>query len=83
MARELAGLLIGYAVTIRYSEALLLFPFYPLDQIFSDSILTLSHPVQWLFHMAKLLPVGPLGLVALMSVRFKNPQNMLRAPHCR
>ncbi|HEY1684583.1 MAG TPA: glycosyltransferase family 39 protein [Tepidisphaeraceae bacterium] len=69
----LAGFLLGYAVTIRYSEALLLFPFYPLDQIFSKEIPQWSHAMQMLVKAAKFLPVGPLGLAALMSVRWTRP----------
>jgi 4-amino-4-deoxy-L-arabinose transferase-like glycosyltransferase len=75
----LAGFLLGYAVTIRYSEALLLFPFYPLQQIFSDSIGSLAHPIQWMIKGVRFLPVGPLGLVALMSIRIKHPGTYFRA----
>ena len=75
----LAGFLLGYAVTIRYSEALLLFPFYPLQQIFSDSMASLAHPLQWIIKGVRFLPVGPLGLVALMSVRWRHPGSYVKS----
>jgi hypothetical protein len=75
-----AGLLLGYAVTIRYTEALLLFPLYPLDQILSDTKLSDLHPHCWqLIKVIRLLPVGPLGIAALLSVRWKKPASYLRA----
>lgn len=75
----IAGFLLGYAVTIRYSEALLLFPFYSVDQIFADLMPKLSHPVQCMIKVGKFLPIGPLGLVALMNLRLKHPRTYLRA----
>src|SRR5258708_30204930 len=39
-----AGFLLGCAVTIRYTEALLLFPLYPLDHILHRTSLAADHP---------------------------------------
>jgi Dolichyl-phosphate-mannose-protein mannosyltransferase len=75
------GLLLGYAVTCRYTEALLLFPLYPLDQVLSDTGLKDAHPHTWwlLIKLVRLLPVGVIGLVALCTVSWKWPRTYLRA----
>jgi hypothetical protein len=75
-----AGLLLGLAVTIRYSEALLLFPLYALDQVLSDTKLSAAHPHLWmLIKMVRLLPVGPLGIAVLLSLRPKRLKSYLHA----
>ncbi len=75
------GLLLGYAVTCRYTEALLLFPLYPLDQVLSDTGLKDAHPHTWwlLVKLVRLLPVGVIGLVALCTVSWKWPRTYFRA----
>jgi Dolichyl-phosphate-mannose-protein mannosyltransferase len=74
------GLLLGYAVTCRYTEALLLFPLYPLDQVLSDTGLSKAHPHTWwlLVKMVRLLPVGVVGVVFLSTVRWKWPRTYFR-----
>jgi hypothetical protein len=75
-----AGLLLGYAVTIRYTEALLLFPLFPLDQVLSDTNLAHAHPYWWLLiKLVRLLPIGPLGIAVLLSLRWKNLRSYLHA----
>src|ERR1700733_3038594 len=67
-----AGFLLGYALTIRYSEALLLFPLYPLDQVLADTNLSHAHPHWWLLiKFLRVLPIGPLGIAVLLSLRWK------------
>lgn len=69
-----AGFLLGYAVTIRYSEALLLFPLYPIE------VDKLAHPIgHKLFYMVRFLPIGPLGLVCITGMRWKKFGSYLRA----
>src|SRR6202034_948651 len=54
----LAGFLLGYAVTIRYTEALLLFPLYPLDQVLSDTKISALHPHWWqVIEAIRFLPI--------------------------
>jgi hypothetical protein len=75
-----AGLLLGLAVTIRYSEALLLFPLYALDQVLSDTKLSAAHPHWWmLIKIVRLLPIGPLGIAALLSLRPRRLKSYLHA----
>jgi hypothetical protein len=75
-----AGLLLGFAVTCRYSEALLLFPLYALDQVLSDTGLKEAHPILWHFIMAcRILPIGPVGIVALSAIRWRQLRSYLRA----
>ena len=62
----LAGLLLGIAVTFRYSEALLLLPLYPLDQVLADTTVKAVHPKLWmLIEAARVLPIGPLGMAVM------------------
>ena len=66
----LAGLLLGYAVTIRYTEALLLFPLYPLDQVLRDTAVK-NYPIAWtIIRCIRLLPIGPLGIAVICSIRW-------------
>ncbi len=75
-----AGLILGFAVTIRYTEALLLFPLYPIDQIFSDTNLAAHHPHWWmLIKIIRFAPIGPIGLVALLMVQWKRAISWLHA----
>jgi hypothetical protein len=82
----IAGLLLGYAVTIRYSEAMLLLPLYPLDMVLSDlawwkAAKTGGH-LHWLYLMIKtlcFLPIGPLGIAVLLSIRYRRLKSYLRA----
>ncbi len=75
-----AGFLLGFAVTCRYTEALLLFPLFPLDQVLSDTSLPNSHPHWWaLIKVVRLLPIGPIALAVLGSIRWRNPRTILRA----
>jgi len=75
-----AGLLLGFAVTCRYSEALLLFPLYPLDQVLADTGLKSAHPVFWHIIMAcRVLPIGPLGIASLSTVRWRKVGSYFRA----
>jgi hypothetical protein len=73
-----AGLLLGFAVTIRYTEALLLFPLYALDQVLSDTNFAKSN---WfvLTKLIRFLPIGPIGLVTLLSVHWKRWSSWWRA----
>jgi hypothetical protein len=74
------GLLLGFAVMCRYSEALLLFPLYPLDQVLSDTGLKDAHPLLWHLLMAcRILPIGPVGIAAMTSIRWRQLKSYLRA----
>ena len=75
------GLLLGYAVMCRYTEALLLFPLYPLDQVLSDTGLSTAHPHTWwlLIKLVRLLPIGVVGLVAISTAHRKWPRTYLRS----
>lgn len=65
----LAGLMLGYAVTIRYTEALLLFPLYSLDVIRTDGFIgPRAHAI---FRVLGLLPIGPIGIAVLSRVKWK------------
>ncbi len=76
----IAGLLLGFAVTIRYSEALLMFPLYPLDKVLSDTKIAENHPSIWMLIKAcRMIPFGPIGLACVLSVRWKRPRSYLRA----
>ena len=75
-----AGLLLGFAVAIRYTEALLLFPLYPLDQVLRDTDLSKNHPHWWqLIKVVRLLPLGPIGLAVLLSIRWNRVQSYFLA----
>ncbi|HEX3357658.1 MAG TPA: glycosyltransferase family 39 protein [Tepidisphaeraceae bacterium] len=62
-----AGLLLGFAVTIRYTEALLLFPLYPLDVIRTDGFI--SPKVMSVLKVFGFLPIGPIGIAAMSRVK--------------
>lgn len=77
------GFLLGFAVTIRYSEAQLLFPFFPLDQVLADTAWwkDKDHYV-WARHLVgvvKLLPVGPLGIACICAMRWSRVTSYLRS----
>ena len=75
-----AGLLLGYAVTIRYTEALLLFPLYPLDQVLRDTDIKDYHSYWWAFiRLVRFLPIGPLGIAALSMIRWRRVSSYFRA----
>ncbi len=75
-----AGLLLGYAVTIRYTEALLLFPLYPLDQVLGDTSLAANHPHWWeAIKWARFLPIGPLGIATFLSIHWTRPLSWFRS----
>ncbi len=79
MSGILAGLLLGYAVTLRYTEALLLFPLYPLTQVLADTSLSTSHPWVWkLLSALHVLPIGPLGIAAISMLRWRRLSSYLR-----
>lgn len=65
-----AGFILGYAVTLRYTEALLLFPLNPLTQVLEDTSLKANHPHVWsVLSALKVLPIGPLGMAAITMWR--------------
>jgi 4-amino-4-deoxy-L-arabinose transferase-like glycosyltransferase len=75
-----AGLLLGCAVTIRYTEALLLFPLYPLDQVLRDTGLSTAHPHWWtVIKIVRLLPIGPLGISVISMIRWSRPRSYVLA----
>jgi Dolichyl-phosphate-mannose-protein mannosyltransferase len=72
-----AGLLLGYAVTVRYTEALLLFPLYPMDVVKMDGFIG---PKTIIFlKVLGLLPVGPIGIAVLSRVQWKSWRSFLSA----
>jgi 4-amino-4-deoxy-L-arabinose transferase-like glycosyltransferase len=73
----LAGLLLGFAVTIRYTEALLLFPFYSLHVLRADQYTGPGAII--IFKALGVLPLGPMGIAAISRVRWKNWRSYLRA----
>lgn len=76
----LAGLLLGFAVTLRYTEALLLFPLYPLSQVLSDTNLSTAHPHWWkVVQFAGMLPIGPIGIACLTRIRLRNWRSWISA----
>jgi 4-amino-4-deoxy-L-arabinose transferase-like glycosyltransferase len=75
-----AGFLLGCGVTIRYTEALLLFPLYPLDQILHDTDLSSLHPHWWtVIKIARLLPIGPLGIAVITMIRWSRVRSYFLA----
>ncbi len=66
----IAGLLLGYAVTIRYTEALLLFPLYPLTVVRTEGYI--GPKVMSFLKVFSFLPIGPIGIVALSKVKWKS-----------
>ena len=74
------GFLLGCAVTVRYTEALLLFPLFPLDQVLRDTDLSAKHPHWWQFvKIVRLLPIGPLGIAVILSLRWKSLRSYFHA----
>jgi hypothetical protein len=66
----MAGLLLGFAVTIRYTEALLLFPFYSLRVLRADPVT--GPGAILIFKVLGVLPLGPIGIAAISRVKWKN-----------
>jgi hypothetical protein len=87
----LGGLILGFAVSIRYTNAMLLFPLYPLDMLLKDvaalssgSDFQAAHPSIWkaltiAIKVAKVLPIGPIGLAVLFSLRWRKLGSYPRA----
>jgi hypothetical protein len=73
----LAGLSLGYAVTIRYTEALLLFPLYPFDVVKADQFL--GPKLIAILKVFGLLPIGPIGIAAMSRVKWKSWRTYLPA----
>jgi hypothetical protein len=72
-----AGLLLGFAVTIRYTEALLIFPLYPLKLLHAEQW---GGPwVGWIFKLLAYLPVGAIGAAALARLKRRSRADLLRA----
>ncbi|HEY7091209.1 MAG TPA: glycosyltransferase family 39 protein, partial [Tepidisphaeraceae bacterium] len=72
-----AGLLLGFAVAIRYTEALLLFPLHSLtvlkpDQYIGPKLITI-------FKIVGLLPLGPIGIAVLSQIKWKDWRSYVRA----
>jgi 4-amino-4-deoxy-L-arabinose transferase-like glycosyltransferase len=65
-----AGFLLGFAVTIRYTEALLLFPLYALHLLRADQYTGPGAII--IFKVLGILPLGPLGIAAISRVKWKN-----------
>ncbi len=65
-----AGLLLGYAVTIRYTEALLLFPLYGLKVINADG--HIGPKLLPVLKVLAFLPLGPIGIAAIARVKWKS-----------
>ena len=73
-----AGLCLGFAVTIRYTEALLLFPLYPLSILRTDGYI--GPKLMMCLKPLALLPIGPLGLAVLWRLeKWKSWRAWLRA----
>jgi hypothetical protein len=66
----LAGLLLGFAVTIRYTEALLLFPLYSLEVVRFDQFI--GPKLIPILKVLGVLPLGPIGIAAISRTRWKN-----------
>jgi len=66
-----AGFLLGYAVTIRYSEAVLLFPLAKLQWPKGMTAIAHSQAGHCGLHILHALPVGPLGLVMLFNMHWR------------
>src|SRR5262249_24529778 len=64
-----AGLLLGFAVTIRYSEALLMFGLYSLDVMRIDAIGPKMHTV---LKVIGFLPFGPLGIAVISRLKWES-----------
>src|SRR5207247_5081711 len=72
-----AGLLLGYAVTVRYTEALLLFPLYPLQVLRSDQFI--GPKLLPVLKVVGLLPVGAIGIAAISRVKWGIARSYLSA----
>jgi hypothetical protein len=73
----IAGLLLGYAVTIRYSEALLLFPLYFLHQVQADEFI--GPKLHIVLKLLGLLPIGPIGIAAISRVKWRSWRSYISA----
>jgi hypothetical protein len=73
----LAGLLLGIAVTVRYTEALLLFPLYSLEVIRDDQYI--GPKLLPVLRVLGFLPLGPLGLAAMSRVKWRSWRSYLSA----
>jgi hypothetical protein len=73
----LAGFLLGFAVTIRYTEALLLFPLQSLDVLRVDQFI--GPGIKPLFKVLGFLPLGPLGVAAIARLKWKSRRSYLRS----
>lgn len=65
-----AGLLLGFAVTVRYSEALLLFGLYSLDVVRTDDFI--GPKLHFILKILGFLPVGPLGIAVISRVKWRS-----------
>lgn len=82
-----AGLLLGIGATIRFSEAQLIFPIFQLDHFLSDTDWwKAAEPrgghLHWLYifvKMIRFLPIGPLAIGVLCTIRWKRFESYLRA----
>ena len=82
-----AGLLLGAAVTVRYNEAMLFFPLFPLDHFLGDTnwwkgATKRGEPFHWAYLLVKavrFLPTGPIGMAILLSIRWRRPVSYVRA----
>jgi len=72
-----AGLLLGYAVTIRYTEALLLFPLYSLEVVRVDQFI--GPRLIPVLKVIGLLPLGPLGIAVISRITWRSWRSYLRA----
>jgi len=73
----LAGLLLGVAVTIRYTEALLLFPLYSLNVVRADQFI--GPKLIAVLKVFGFLPLGPLGIAAISRVKWRVRRSYLSA----
>jgi 4-amino-4-deoxy-L-arabinose transferase-like glycosyltransferase len=72
-----AGLLLGFAVTIRYTEALLLFPLYSLNVMRADDYI--NPKVMSVLKVLGFLPVGPIGIAVLSRIAWKDWRSYVAA----
>jgi hypothetical protein len=72
-----AGFLLGFAVTIRYTEALLLFPLYSLKVISAEGYI--NSKVMSVLKVLAYLPLGPLGIAVIWRIHWRNWRSYLTA----
>ena len=72
-----SGLLLGYAVTIRYTEALLMFPLYFLDVVKADQFI--NHRLISVLKVFGVLPVGPIGIAVMSRIKWRSWRSYLGA----